>query len=276
VALSVNTNLASLMALNNYNRTSRGLNKTIERISSGLRINRAADDAAGLAVAENLNAANRSLGQAVRNTNDGIAVIQTAEGASDEVGNILTRIRELAVQSSSETLDDGERAFIQDEYEQLASEVDRIASTTNFNGLALADGSNATLDAQVGITNTANDRIAITLGDLTAATLGVDTATLDLSSAANAQSAIDALDVALDSVSAYRSDFGAVQNRLESTLANLENYSENLTSAESNVRDLDFAREAAELARLQTMQQAGIAILGQANGLTASAVQLIG
>jgi flagellin len=276
MALTVNTNMASLTSLNNLNGTNRKLTSTLGRISSGLRINKAADDAAGLAVAENLDAQGRSLEQAIRNTNDGVAVIQTAEGATFEVQNILKRMRELAVQSSSETLDDGERAFIQDEYEQLAQEVDRIALVTNFNGVNLADGSAATLDVQVGIFNTGNDRIAITLGDLTATNLAVDTATLDFSSAANAQSAINALDVAIDSVNTMRSDYGAVQNRLESSLANLETYHENLVSAESNIRDADFAKEAAEMAKYQTMQQAGIAILGQANTITQAAVQLIG
>ena len=190
MALTVNTNMSSMNALNNLNRTNRSLSGTFSHISSGLRINRAGDDAAGLGVAENLDAAHRSLEVAKRNTNDGIAVIQTAEGATSEVGNILKRMRELAVQSASETLHDDERTYIQDEYTELAGEVDRIASVTNFNGVALGDGSTATLDVQVGINDTANDRIQISMGDLRSATLGVDTGTLDLSTAATAQTAL--------------------------------------------------------------------------------------
>ncbi len=170
MALTVNTNTASLNAINNLNQTQRALGGSYQRISSGLRIAKAADDAAGLAVAESLNAQSASGRVAMRNTNDGISVIQTAEGAMDSVGDIISRMRELAVQSSSETLADDERAYIQDEFEQLSSEIDRIASSTNFNGNNLTDGTTTALDVQVGVMNTANDRITITLNDLTAST----------------------------------------------------------------------------------------------------------
>jgi flagellin len=186
MALTVNTNTASLAAINNLNDTQRSLTGSYGRISSGLRIAKAADDAAGLGVAESLNSLAASGRVAMRNTNDGISVIQTAEGAMDSVGDIISRMRELAVQSSSETLADDERAYIQDEFEQLSSEVDRIASSTNFNGTALADGTTTQLDVQVGVMNTANDRVTITLSDLTSSTLGIDTAAVDLSSASGA------------------------------------------------------------------------------------------
>ncbi|MBN2801390.1 MAG: flagellin FliC [Deltaproteobacteria bacterium] len=276
MALTVNTNMASSNALNHLNNTNRSLSNSFRKISSGLRISRAGDDAAGLAVAENLSSAGGSLRQAARNTNDGISVIQTAEGATAEVGNILKRMRELAVQSSSETLADGERAYIQDEYVQAAGEVDRIAAVTNFNGVALGDGSTTSIDVQVGIDNTANDRIAITLGDLTSTTLGVDTGSVDLSTSAGAQTALTTIDTALDTVSGYRSDFGASQNRLESALNNLETYTENLSAAESQIRDADFAYETAEMAKFQIMQQAGIAVLGQANAMNQGALRLVG
>ncbi|MBN2801389.1 MAG: flagellin FliC [Deltaproteobacteria bacterium] len=276
MALTVNTNVATQNALGNLNQTNRSLGSSFRKISSGLRISRAGDDAAGLAVAENLSAASSSLRQAARNTNDGISVIQTAEGATAEVGNILKRMRELAVESSSETLHDDERAYIQDEYVQLAGEVDRISAVTNFNGVALGDGTNTSLDVQVGINNTADDRIAITLGDLTSATLGVDTASIDLSTSAGAQAALTTIDTGLDTVSGYRSDYGAAQNRLESALANTETYTENISAAESQIRDADFAFETAEMAKFQIMQQAGIAVLGQANSMNQGALRLVG
>ena len=276
MALVVNTNTASLNAINNLNGVTRDLSGTYGRISSGMRIARAADDAAGLGVAESLESQSVSGRQAMRNTNDGISIIQTAEGATDEVSDILVRMRELAVQSSSETLADDERAYIQTEFEQLSDEVDRIAAATTFNGVALADGTNTALDVQVGINNSANDRIAITLGDLTASTLGVDTGSVDLSTVTGAQAAIDVFDTALDSVSTIRSDLGAVQNRLDSALSNMETYVENLEGAESQIRDADFAFETAELAKQQILQQAGVSVLAQAKNMNQGVLNLLG
>lgn len=276
MALVVNTNTASNNAINNLNRNTRALSSSFRKISSGLRISKASDDAAGMAVAENLEAASRSAKVAMRNTNDGISIISTAEGASNEVGNILKRMRELAVQSSSETLDDGERAYIQDEFTELSEEVDRISAVTEFNGLNLADGTDTQLDVQVGVNNTADDRISITLGDLTASTLGVDTGSVDLSTSTAAQTAIDTIDIAIDSVSAYRSKFGAVENRLNSALNNLETYTENLQSAESQIRDADFAYETAEMSKNQIMQQASTSVLAQAKTVSQGALNLIG
>jgi flagellin len=276
MALTVNTNVSSMAALGHLNRTNSNLESTFSRISSGLRINKAGDDAAGLAVAENLAAEQQSLRQAARNTNDGISVIQTAEGATNEVADILKRMRELAVQSSSDTLANSERAYIQDEYGQLTQEVDRISAVTNFNGVELANGSKSSLSVQVGIFNTADDRISISLGDLRSTSLGVDSGNMSLANAASAQAALTALDSSIDSINKIRSDFGSVQNRLESSLNNLHSYTENLAGAESRIRDADFAYETAQMSKYQTMQQAGIAILGQANGLTQGALRLIG
>lgn len=275
MSLTVNTNMASMNAINNLSKTTRDLSGSFSRISSGLRIVSAVDDAAGLGVAENLDASYRSAMQAMRNTNDGISIVQVGEGAANEVGNMLKRMRELAMESASETLADDERAYIQDEYEQLASEVDRIASVTDFNGVQLTDGSNTGLDVQVGIRNTLNDRINIELGDLRSTSLGVSTTDIDLSSATAAQAALDAIDTAIDSVNQYRSTFGAIQSRLESTLNNLEVFSENTKSAESRIRDADYAFETAELSKLQIMQQAGIAVLGQANILNQGTLSLL-
>jgi flagellin len=240
-----------------------------------MRINSAADDAAGLAVAENLSTAYGSTRVAMRNANDGISVVQTAEGATGEVGNIVKRMRELAVQSSSETLADTERSYIEDEFTQLVAEVDRIAQSTEFNGTALGDGTTTTLDVQVGINNTANDRITITVGDLRSTALGIDTATLSLATATDAQAAIEAFDTALDTVSGYRSDYGAVQNRFDSSLRNLENYGENLAAAESRIRDADFAFETAQMAKQQILQQAGVSVLAQANVVNQGVLSLL-
>lgn len=276
MALTINTNIASINAQNKLSGTTKALEGTFARISSGLRITKAADDAAGLAVSENLDAIGRSLEAAKRNTNDGISVIQTAEGATNEVANVLKRMRELAVQSSSETLDDDERAYIQDEYLQLSSEIDRVSATTNFNGINLADGADTTLEVQVGINDSANDRITIELGDLTTSTLGVDTGSVDLSSAAGAQAALTTIDTALDTVNQYRSNYGAVQNRLESALANTTTYAENVLGAKSRILDADFAAESAKMSKLNIMSQAGTAILGQANQVGQGALRLIG
>ena len=287
MALVVNTNMASTNALNNLNRVNRRLSGTFERISSGLRIARAGDDAAGLAVAENLDAATRGLNVARRNVNDGLGLLQIAEGATNEVANNLKRMRELAVQSASETLDSTERQYIQTEYTQLESEIQRIANITEFNGVGISRGASTnasgalgltSLDVQVGIHNTTDDRISIQLGNLTtgASGLSLTSNTVSLASSASAQAALSHIDTALDSVNTYRATFGALQNRMDSTLRNLETYSENMRAAESQIRDADFAHEAAEMSKLQIMQQAGTAVLGQANQINQGAVRLLG
>ena len=275
MALTVNTNVASMRAFTNLSRTSRNLQESFQRISSGLRITKAADDAAGLGVAESLDAQERSARQAMRNTNDGISIVQTAEGSTNEAANIVKRMRELAVQASSETLASTERAYVQAEYISLEAEVERISQVTEFNGIALGNGTNSVLNVQVGVMDSSNDRIAITLGDLRVTTLGIDSASIDMSTAAGAQAAITTLDTALDALNAYRSDYGATQNRLDSSLTNMETYSENLASAQSQIRDADFAWETAELSKNQVMSQAGTSILAQANQVTQGALSLI-
>ncbi len=275
MAITVNTNTAANSALSKLGQTGRMLNKSFQRISSGLRISRAADDAAGLGVAENLKVAYNSSKVASRNIGDGISMVAVAEGASSEVTNILGRIRELAVQSASETLSDDERAYIQDEYAAIAQEIDRIANVTEFNGMQLTDGSVTSLAVQVGINNTADDQVDITLGDLRATTLGVDTGSIDLSTASGASLALSIVDSAIQSVSAYRSDLGAAENRLGSALNNLEVYAENTKAAESQIRDADFGEETANLSKWQIMQQAGIAVLAQAKNINQSVTQLL-
>jgi len=275
MALVINHNLSSITAQRNLAGTSRSLKSSFEKVSSGLRINKAADDAAGLGVAENLNAASRSAKVAMRNTNDGISVVQTAEGATSEVGNIVKRMRELAVQSSSETLATTERSYIQDEFAQLSAEVDRISQVTEFNGVQLGNGSDTSISVQVGVNNSSNDRISITLGDLRSTALGVDTTAMSLNSSASARAAITALDTALNSVNSIRSDYGAVQNRLTDSLVNMEVYNENLVSAESQIRDVDFAAETAEMAKQQIMQQAGMSVLAQTGQAQQGVLSLI-
>lgn len=267
--------MASMVASDNLGRTNRSLSGTIKRISSGMRVTSAADDAAGLGVATNLETGTISTRQAIRNTNDGISLVQTAEGSANEVTDILQRMRELAVQSSSETLADDERAYIQDEFEELSSEVARIASVTEFNGVNLGDGTTTQVDVQVGINNNASSRITIDMGDLTTTTLGVGTGSISMASVTAAQAAIDVIDSALDTVNGYRSQLGAVQNRLDSAINNSETYAESLSSAEGQIMDADFAQETSEVTRLQIMQQAGVAALSQAKNMNQSVVSLL-
>ncbi len=269
------SNISSTRAGFDLSRSTRELERTMGRISSGLRINRAGDDAAGLAVAEGLSARSGSLAVARRNTSDGISFTETADGATGEVSNIVKRMRELAVQASSETLSDTERGYLNDEYEELAAEIERVASSTEFNGVVLTDGSTTQLSVQVGIDNTANDRITMTMGDVRTTVLGIDTATVDLSTATGAQAAIDTFDTALDTIAGYRGDYGAAQNRLESALSYSETYETNLRAAESTIRDADFAFETAQMAKQQIIQQAGVSVLAQANVMNQGILSLV-
>jgi flagellin len=275
MALTVNTNVSAMRAAAALTRTQGGLSQTLQRVSTGLRVTKAADDAAGSAVAMNLSTQARSGRQAIRNANDGISVIQTAESSSKEVLNILDRMRELAVQSASETLDDGERDYIDDEFEALSEEVQRIAKATEFNDLALSDGTKTSLTVQVGVTSGTESEVTITLGDLTSSTLGVATGDIDLESASGAQTAIDTIDTAIDSVNSIRADYGSTQNRLDSSIANMTTYVESLSAASSQIMDADYAHETSEMTRLQVMQQAGVAALAQAKGLNQSVVSLL-
>jgi len=275
MALTVNTNISALSAANSLNNTQGALSQTLARVSSGLRITKAADDAAGSAVAQNLATRSRSARQALRNSNDGISVIQTAESATKEVLGIMDRMRELAVQSASETLDDGERAYVDAEFDQLRNEVDRIATSTEFNDISLADGTNTALVVQVGVDNSTSSRISISLGDISVSGVGMTGSAIDLSTTTGAKSAIDTIDTAMDSVNKIRSDYGAVQNRLSSAINNTSAYVEALDAATSQIRDADYAHETAEMTRLQVMQQAGVAALGQARGMNQSVLSLL-
>ncbi len=274
MSLTVNTNIASMQAANSLNSTQGSLKSTLARVSSGLRVTKAADDAAGSAVAMNLNTTARSGRQAIRNSNDGVSVIQTAESATKEVLSILDRLRELAVQSGSDTLADDERAYIQTETNQLVAEVDRIAESSEFNGISLSNGDNTTLTVQVGVDGSATSQIDITLGDLGQSALSIQA--LVLSTASGARTAIGTVDTAIDSVNNIRSQYGAVQNRLDSSIRNMSTYVESLSAAASQIMDADYAHETAEMTRLQVMQQAGVAALSQAKGINQSVVSLLG
>ena len=276
MSLTIRSNLASMNAAVNVARTQRSLSSSFEKISSGLRINRAADDAAGLSIAEGLDSRARSSSQAMRNVNDGISAIQVAEGATNEVAEVLKRMRELAVQAGNSLLQTSDRAYIEDEYKQLSAEISRIADITEFAGTKLLDNTTA-VKLQVGVGSTAADQISFTGVDLKAGTLSVNALT-GLSAkggSATAKAAITKIDAALANVNSARSTFGAVQNRLDSAMRNLETYRTNTTAAESRIRDVDFATETANMTKLNIMQQAGVAVLGQANQLPSAAFSLL-
>ena len=277
MAFSVITNVSSLNAQRNLARTQHALSQNMGRLSSGLRINSAADDAAGLAISENLKAQIRGLGQAERNAMDGISLIQTAEGAMNEISGILTRMRELAVQSATDTLGDTERGFLQTEFSALVSEVDRIANVTEFNGVNLLDTSAGTLDFQVGINNSGNDRISVTIDDRRSTALGGGALnTQTVATKAGAQAALGVIDTAVSDVSDGRADVGAVQNRLQVTVANLASARENLSAANSRIRDVDVAEETAAMTRNSILMQAGTSVLAQANQAPSLALSLLG
>ena len=274
--ISVVTNIPSLNAQRNLNQTQTSLATNIQRLSSGLRINSAADDAAGLSITQNLNAQIIGLKQATRNANDAISVIQTAEGALGEVNNVLARMRELAVQAANEgTLGTAERNYIDQEFQLLESELNRIVGVTEFNGQKLIDGSlSAGVSFQVGMRNSTNDRIALTVLDSDATALGINDEVL--SAATSAQAAIEALDTAIQSVATLRGTLGATQNRLTMTISNLTNMHENFSASASRIQDADVAEETAQMTRHQILTQAGVAVLAQANQLPQAALSLLG
>jgi flagellin len=264
MSLRINNNVEAFNAHRQLVATSDRASKSMERLSSGYRINRAADDAAGLAISEKLRGQIRGLSQAQRNAQDGVSLVQTAEGSLNEVHSMLQRVRELAVQYSNGTLSTSDKAAITAEAAQLASEIERIGTTTNFNGIKLLDGSASTDSFQVG----ANDNDQITV---TTESLGGKVGSIDVS----ATSAISAIDAAIQNVSTLRSTFGAVQNRLEHTLNNISTYQENLTASESRIRDVDMASEMVEFSKDQILQQAGTSMLAQANQAPQAVLSLL-
>lgn len=277
MSLRINTNINSLNTQRNLAKVGVSLAKNLRRLSTGLRIVTAADDAAGLQISERLRAQIRSLDQAKRNSSDGISMAQTAEGALDEVSNILIRMRELSVQSANGTTSAADKDTLQSEFDQLRSEINRISSSTDFNGINLLDGSSTSVSFQVGSgVNAAVNQIALQLDSTLATSLSIDTLNIGSSTTANTSTAISSIDGAINTVSSLRGRLGAVQNRLSSTINNLSVQVENLTAAESRIRDVDFAHETAQMTRNMILQQASIALLSQANSLPQSALSLLG
>nr|WP_245301910.1 flagellin [Symbiobacterium terraclitae] len=265
----INTNMAALNAWRNMSVNNTHMSKSLEKLSSGYRVNRAADDAAGLAVSEKMRAQIRGLNMAVRNAQDGVSLVQTAEGGAQKIQDMLQRMRELAVQASSDTLTDNDRALLNEEFGNLADEIRRTSMSTKFNEKDLINSAAEALGAltiQVGPgTDPNSDHIEITLQSLEDTDLGVDKATLNINTKAAAQNAIGAIDTAINTVSVARANLGALQNRLEAAIETLQIQSENLTAAESRIRDADMAFEMAQFTKYQILQQASMAMLAQAN-----------
>jgi flagellin len=279
MAISIKTNVASIRSQRNLAKATNSFQSSVEKLSSGLRINRAGDDAARSAISSQMSALELGLKQADRNSNDAISLVQTAEGALNETGGIVTRMRELAVQAANEgTMDTTERGYLDQEFNILRSELDRIVNVTEYNGQKLVDGTisgtaNA-LDFQVGMNNTANDRISLSLANTSSTGLSIDTD--NLQSVTGAQAAITALDTALGSINTERSTLGSTQNRLQMTISNLGNMYENMAASNSRLKDVDVAEETAKFTRNQILSQAATSMLAQSNSLPQSALSLIG
>lgn len=274
MGISLITNATSLNAQRNLDNTQRAQAKNLGRLSSGLRIQIAADDAAGLGISEKLRAQIRGLNQANRNANDGVSMIQVAEGAMNEQAGILTRLRELAIQAANGTLGTTERGFIDTERDQLVQELDRISAVSDFNGMKMLGADAGTVSMQVGTLDTADDTIDVTFTATDSATLGVNA--LDYTTAAGAQGSLALLDTAISTLSQSRASIGASQNRLVVTQNNLSVAAENLAAADGRIRDVDVASESAQLTKNQILSQAGVATLAQANQLPSAALSLIG
>ena len=274
MGLRVNTNVASINAQRNLATVTDRLSGNFRRLSTGLRISTAADDAAGLAISERLRSQVRSLDQAKRNANDGISLVQTAEGALSEVSSILVRLRELAVQSSNGSVSSTDKNTLNQEFGNLVDEVNRIGRSTEFSGIKLLDGSSSTVSFQVGFGTTSGiDTLSVTLSAALSTSLALNS--LDIGSGGSVTTAISSIDGAINSISSLRGTLGAIQNRLNSTINNLAVTTENLSAAESRIRDVDVAYETAQLTRNQILQQASISVLSQANSLPQSALTLL-
>jgi flagellin len=275
-ALAILTNAGSLRAQANLARTGRAMNQAIGRLSSGLRVQSAADDAAGLAVSENMRAQLKGFEQAMRNANDGISILQTAESAYQSISDTLIRMRELAVEAASDSLSNTERGFLDTEFQDLIVEITRISDVTEFNGIQLLDGTAGTagtMTFQVGTRNTVNDRVTVTLTDQDSAALGVDTSAV--STLAGAQAAIEEIDAAMEDLNTDRSSLGATISSLSVAVDNLATTVENYGASVGVIRDADIGAESAEFARQQVLQQAGVAMLAQANTLPNLALRLL-
>jgi flagellin len=275
MSITINTNVASLSAQRNLASTQRSLAGNLSRLSSGSRIAQASDDAAGLGISEKMKASIRGYSQAARNANDGISMIQVAEGAMNQQAGILTRLRELAVQSANGTLGTEERGYISNEATELLSELDRISDVTDFNGTKMLGANAGSVSFQVDLNATVGqDTIDVSFDGTDSTDLGVNA--IDLTTADNARSALTAIDGAIDSLSGSRATLGAAQNRLVVTVSNLESAMENTAAANSRIRDVNVAEESAAMTRNQILMQAGVSVLAQANQLPSAALSLLG
>jgi len=277
MGLRISTNVQSLRAQNALSKVENAKSATMEKLASGSRINKAGDDAAGLAISEKSKANIRGTQQATRNAGDGISMIQTAEGGLNEVSNILVRLRELSVQSASDTIGQEERKFSDLEFKQLTNEVERIATSTQFNGKSLLSGEGEKMDFQIGIMNDAkNDRLSYLPQDSSARTRDLGIEGLSVATKTDSQENLEKIDVAINGVNANRASLGALQNRLQSTISNLEVRTENLSAANSRIRDADVASESADMAKGNILSAASTAVLAQANNSGSQALKLIG
>jgi len=277
MGLRINTNVQSLIAQRNLSTSSTKQAASLEKISSGTRIARAADDSAGLAIASKMTADIRSLRQDNRNANDGISLVQVAEGGMNEIGNILTRFRELSIQAASDTIGNKERGFINKEMVQLRGEIDRISSTTEFNGRKLLTGEGDKLEIQVGLNNSPEkDRFVYDVQKLNVNSKALGVHDVNTETKEAAQENLGKIDNAIKMLSENRSDVGALQNRLSSSVSNLQIYEENLSAAKSRIYDVDVASESSELTKHNILTQAGTAVLSQANNNSMSALKLLG
>ena len=274
MSLFVQTNVASMVAQSHLNQTQQALSMNFAKLSSGYRINSAADDAAGLGISKSMNAQVRSLAVAERNASDGISMAQTADGAAEQIHNILTRMRELAVQGTNGTLSTGDSTNLNTEFQANLAEIDRIANVTTFNGRNLLAGTAASVTFQVGINNVAAaDRMNINFGGADVTGLSMTGAAVD--SVANARTAIGTLDTAISTLSTLREGWGSATNRLTTAVSNLQSMQSNLSASLSRIRDVDIASETASMSRNQVLSQAGAAVLGQANQAPQLALSLL-
>lgn len=273
----INTNVSSIAAQRSLGINNREAESNLSKLSSGTRIAKSADDAAGLAISEKMKASIRSMKQADRNANDGISMVQTAEGGLNEVSSILTRMRELSVQTSSDTVGDSERSMTNLEYQNLKLELERISQVTEFNGKKLLDGSGEKYDFQIGVNNDQfQDRISYEAGMVNSKLDNLGVAELDVSTKDGSQQALASLDTAIEKVSGSRAFLGAIQNRLVSTSNNLQVTTENLSAANSRIRDVDYADATAQKAKNDILASAGTSVLAQANMSGQNALKLIG
>lgn len=277
MGLRVATNTQSLAAQRNLGINNAAQKQSLEKLSAGTRIVRAADDAAGLAIAENMRGQIRSLRQDARNASDGISMIQTAEGAMNEIGNILIRFRELSIQAASDTIGDVERGFVDKEVQQLRQEVDRIANSTEYNGRKLMSGEGSVLEIQVGTKNDENlDRFKFDTARINATADHLGVASITVATKEDAQNNLAQVDTAIKTLTENRAELGALQNRLQTSINNINIYDENLSAARSRIYDVDMASETAELTKNNILTTAGVSVLSQANQNTLMALKLLG